>query len=303
MEYVMRRVTFSLFALAILLVVDLPLMAQSNHDLAPPMQADTDSSQVQYSPDPDALPTFRFATAKLNEDGMIVVSTTNVAQKMIAALPGSVAGVDNAAGIPYTENVTQQYTVAVPYTEMVDGVAVQRIRTETRTRTVPVTRFRKRNAAEQAEFDEKMAERKKEEAGKEKPKVEFAKQEMVTINQTMQIPYTETVDGVPVQRMRSVQRQQTAMVMRGKTETTGVAKTDSYAVDAVQCFAVDGTAIESDLIKKRLAENSPVILINSEQAISPYFEAILKPNTIFMVCNGNEKMEKEEMKKEKMEKK
>lgn len=274
----MKRVSL-LLATTFILLTSSTLMAQSTHDLDPPLQADTNSQQLEMSPDPKALPTFKFAMAKLNNNGEVEVATALAIQKLIAPIAPSI---DLSEGIPFTENVQQNYMVQVPYTEEVNGKKVTRMRTETRTRTVPVTRIRKRTPEEQAKYEKKME--KEKEAKKDEPEIEYAKKETVTAIYSIQVPYTEMVDGKTVTKSRSETRTRTVNVMRGTTETTAKIKKTTYKLDSVKCFSVDGTELESSDIKERMAEKCPVILINSKKAIGPYFEAILKPETLFMVC-------------------
>ena len=276
----MKRASLFLLGMTFILSTSTTMFAQSNYDLAPPLQADINSQQVQMSPDPSALPTFKFAMAKLNDDGEVEVATTSATQKLIAAIGGTKP--DLSKGIPYTENVTQTYTVSVPYTEVVDGVSVTRTRAETRTRQVLVTRYRKRNAEEQAEYDKKV--KKEKAADKVKPKIDYAKNEKVRSTYSINVPYTEMVDGKAVTRMRVETRARTMQVLRGTTETMAKTEKKSYKMANVKCFSVDGTELDPAAAKKRLSENSPVILINGPKAIAPYFEAILKPNALFMVC-------------------
>ena len=200
------------------------------------MQADTNSQQVYMSSEPSALPVFKFATAEIS-DGKVVVATTKAEQKLIAPMPGSfsISAELDPKGIRYTENVTQNYTVMVPYTEMVSGKPVSRTRTETRTRMVPVTRYRVRNAEEQAEHEKAVEEKKKEDAEKEdkKPEIEAATMETVQQTYTLNVPYTEMVDGVPTTRTRMETRTRTMQVTRGKTETKGRTVSSSYKLSLI----------------------------------------------------------------------
>ena len=172
--------TLSLLALFLAAGFATDVRSQSTFDLDPPMQADTNSHQVLMSTDPSALPVFKFATAEINDKGEVVVSTAAAKQKLIAPLPG-ISFVDaklDPKGIRVTENVTQNYTVSIPYTETTgEGKTVTRMRTETKTRTVPVTRYRTRNDEEQAEFEEAVDAKTKEDTKngvQEKPDVEPA---------------------------------------------------------------------------------------------------------------------------------
>ena len=130
---------------------------------------------------------------------------------------------------------------------------------------------------------------------RDRPKVDYATRKTINVTQMTQMPFTETVDGKTTTRIRMVARQIPTQVVQGTTETKGVTSSKVYEMDSVQCFAVDGSEMSEELIKRRLAENCPVILINSKDAIAPYFEAILKPKSMFMVCE--KKMENKEKKK------
>ncbi len=262
--------------------------SQSTFDIDPPMQADTNSDQITQSTDPSALPVFKFATVEIS-DGKVIVSTASATQKLLAPNPTN-AIVDpalNPAGIIYTENVTQTYTVMVPTSVVKDGKTITVMVPQTKTRAVPVQRIRQRNAEEQAEFEKKVAAKKKELAeqkAKKKPEVEPAKLESVTIQRVVQMPYTETVDGESVRRLRLGTQSQQLSVLRGKTKTTAVVKSAEYEIGKIKAYTVNGTEIPESKLEDRISDRIPVILVNNPQAISPYFQALLKPNTIFLVC-------------------
>lgn len=268
---------FFLFATALVVVVfcSAPLKAQSNFDLQAPLQADLQSQQVIMSPDPAAIPTFKFAVAGIGEDGKVVIETASGKQELLAIKPPGESTVEI-----YTENVLQNYTVQVPHTEKVDGKNVTKMRTETRTRTVPVRRTRKIKLT-----DEQLAKIKaeREKAEREGRKEDYATTVMVETTYTVNIPQVKTVNGkrttvvVPATRIRMVP------VVRGKTKTERVEASDSYAIDKLKCFSVDGTLIEEEKLKELLSDKSPVILIQSKESISPYFSALLKPDAIFVV--------------------
>ena len=258
---------------------------QSTFDLEPQLQANPESSEFTMSSDPDQLPVFRFATAQMDSKGNIVIATSSATQKLVAPLSGSVDPELDPKGIRYTENVTQNYTVSVPYTETdEDGNVTMRTRTETRTRTVPVVRFRKRNEEEQEAFDEKVAEHK----AKMKSVEDEASAVATNVAQhyQVQVPYTEVVDGKKVPRTRVETRTRTLTVYRGKTETTMSVNSTKMALDKVTCFSVDGKELTEETIKKRLSERKPVFLVSSADAISfEYFKYLLKEDSIFVVVN------------------
>jgi len=254
------------------------LYGQSNFDLLPPRQADLDSEQVRMSSDPDALPRFQFAVASISDDKVEII-TTAARQKMLAE-----AGAPKApeGHVFYTENVTQNYTVSVPYTEMVDGKRISRVRTETKTRTVPLQRVRKMNEEELAAAEKKAAEEKKE--GKVKEKIPVATPHAVEVPYFVTVPYTETnSEGEAVTKTRQVKRMRTVQVLRGKTETTSENSNSTYALDKIQCFNASGEAVDVEALKSNAEERRPVILIQSKDHIDPYFELILKPETLFVV--------------------
>lgn len=256
------------------------LVAQSNFDLSPPMQAETKSDQVLMSPDPSAMPTFNFAVAELNDEGQFVISTSAVTQVLKAS---EAAGPDLSKGIPYTEMVEEKHTVMVPSTENVDGKVVTKMKPVERTRKVKVTKYRKRNAEEQAEY-EKELELDKDENG-EPTSYPPAEPVAVEIPFTMTIPFNETLsDGTKVMRTKTMTKMRIAQVMRGATETTALVKTSAYAPEKIKFFTVTGEPVASTEVVEMLDEKRPVILINHQKAIAPYFEAILKPGTLFVVC-------------------
>ena len=248
------------------------VVGQSTYDLKPPMQSETETNKIKLSPDPNAIPTFTFAVASLNENGKVQIIRSVAKQQ-----PLPPAAPDDSAGIPYTENVAQTYTVAVPYTETVKGKPVTRTRMETRTRTVPVTRIRKRTAEEQKEYEERIAgEPKKPDAPKREVK-------QIEIAYDVQVPHQAVVDGKNTTVIKTVQRMRLQNVERGETETKEEVLKEGVPLAEIRCFAVDGTELDQQEIRKRLAENAGVILIKDAKSITPYFESILKPETMFMV--------------------
>ena len=262
---------------------------QSTFDLEPQLQANPESSEFTMSSDPDQLPVFRFATAQMDSKGNIVIATSRARQKLVAPLSGNVDPELDPKGILYTENVMQNYTVSVPYTEKdEDGNLITKIRTETRTRSVPVTRYRKRNEDEQEAFDEKMAEHKaKMKSGEiEAPKVMPAVATTVAQEYQTQVPYTVVEDGKKVTRTRVETRTRTVSVYRGQTETTMSVNSTKMALDKVTCYSVDGKELTEAIIKERLSERKPVFLVSSADASSfEYFIYLLKEDSIFVVVN------------------
>jgi len=266
----------AVLTLAILVCVN-NAEGQSNFDVEPPIQADLNSQQVIMSPDPGALPTFKFAVAEVNDDGNITVATAGAKQTLLA----NEAPPDPRMEV-FTENVTQDYTVMVPYQEkLADGKVVTKTRAEKRSRTVAVQKFRARKLT--PEQLEKI--KTQEENDKKEGKLDnLVKTEMVATPYNVTIPFIVTIDGKQVTRYRQETRMRTVQVKRGNTKTEREETTESYPVSKLKAFAVDGKPIQNDDLKKRLADRTPVIIIGSEKAISPYFRALLKPDVIFLIC-------------------
>lgn len=251
-------------------------VAQSTFDVEPPLQAETESADILTSPDPNALPTFAFVVASLNDDGRIEIKRSVPEQERLV-MPGNAQTV----GVPYTENVVQTFTVMVPYTEVVDGKPVTRMRAEKRTRTVPVTRIRrvKPDAKKPQEPDKQ----KPDDPDEKQPDPDKPVVKQVSVPYTVKIPFMVTVDGKQVTKYREETRMRTVSVVRGKTKTAAKVSTESYAVGKVKCYGVDGRPIDEAEIRKRLQEKTPVVLIKDPKAITPYFEVLLHPRAIFMV--------------------
>ena len=260
------------------------LAAQSTFDLEPPVQASVESSQAIMSPDPDALPVFRFATAELDKEGNVTIATKQSTQTLIAPMPGAVSADLDPSGIRYTENVTQNYTVTIPYTEKdEDGNVTTKMRTETRTRTVPVTRHRKRNAEEQAEFEKRVAEEKEKRKSSDEPEIKPAIANQVEQKYTVNVQFVEEEDGEKVVKTGTQTRTRMVTVYRGKSETKSTLDTNSWPVEKLKCYDIDGVELDVETIKHRLTERQPVILVTSAEGITPFFKSLLNPEATFIV--------------------
>ncbi|MEL7499143.1 MAG: hypothetical protein AAFN77_16165 [Planctomycetota bacterium] len=278
MSIVCRRVVF---VASLVLIPVSWVTAQSDFDLEPPPQADVRFPQFDSSPDPDALPTFQFATAEI-KNGKLVIATSELQQKLIAPMANETDPQLDPRGVRIVEKVMQNYVVHVPYTEMADGKPIQKIRQETRVRKVPVTRYRQRTEEEQKEFEAAVAKAKNQK--KDTTQVPPAKKEIVTTNYHVMVPVTEMVDGKEVRRFLREQRTRTTSVLRGKTQTTSKIKRLPFVIERVQVFDIDGKALDSDEVEQQFVDRRAVIVINDEQAISPYFKSILNRKALFIVC-------------------
>lgn len=284
----------TIFAIGLFTILSLvlspgKLSAQSTANIEPPVQASTNSTQAIMSPDPDALPVFRFATAELNEDGNVTIATKQSTQTLVAPMPKTPSAELDPKGIRYTENMSQTYTVAIPYTETdEDGNTKTKMRHETRTRTIPVTRYRKRNAEQQAEFEKRVAEEKEKQEESDDAKVKPAVSTNVTQEYTVNVPFSVDVDGETVTRTRSETRKSTVVVFRGKTETKSTLNKKTLPVDKLKCYDIDGVELDVETIKLRLTERQPVILVTSVEGITPFFRALLNPEATFIITPEEE---------------
>ncbi len=149
----MRCLTFELgkFQASFILAIVLGLVsanttfAQSTFDIEPPMQPETETQEILMSPDPTSIPTFAFVVASLSEDGQIEIARSVPVQQPLPP--------EAIANLTQTETVQQTYTVNVPYTELVDGKQVTKMRQEQRTREVQVKRLGKPNPDEKKSGD------------------------------------------------------------------------------------------------------------------------------------------------------
>jgi len=169
-----------------------------------------------------------------------------------------------------TENVEQGYTVTVPYTEVVDGKEIQRFRSEKRNRKVPMTK--------KIVVDE---------FGKEVDKSEIEMKPMMKRHAktySVKVPYTEIVDGISVSKTRTEVRTYDIKLPVGyKHKEVIIGNTCTYKAASVTGFDVHGEAISEQEVVKRLADPQPVIIVSDRSSISPFFEHVLRPETMFFV--------------------
>lgn len=249
--------------------------AQSDFDLEPPVQANLESNEVLMSPDPVAIPTFQFAVARIVGDEL-KISTASAKQTLVAVSPKPDPTLET-----YTEVVTQNYTVQIPYSEKLgDGTTVTKMRTETRTRSVPVTRTRKKKLTEK-ELAQIKADAEKEKKDGTAPAV--TRLEKVQVPYTYSLPTQVMEDGVAKTVMKQTTQMRTQTVTRGKTETKKVVETEGTPLNKAKFYSVSGKAVDMAKVKKHLADGAGVILVKDSKSIQPYFESILQPSVLFVV--------------------
>ncbi len=243
--------------------------AQSGHDVDPPAQiAPRETGGVKGVTAPAR--TFQFAVAELDSDGNIVLLST---QTKNGALPNFQPKPKLKKGQKLkttTKKRQQAYTVAVPYTEVVNGKEVQRMRSETRTRTIPVT--------ESIVVDEN---------GKEVDKAELEIEPMKEHDQmySLEVPYTEFVNGIAVQKKRTEFRTRKIKLPAGYQQKEQLVRiTRVFKAKDIEGFDIVGQQLDNEEVTRRLSDRQPVILVSDKSSIAPYFEVLLKPDTMFLVA-------------------
>ncbi len=103
---------------------------------------------------------------------------------------------------------------------------------------------------------------------------------------TVQVPYTELVDGKQVTRTRSETRTRTVEVIRGPSKIIAQQVKETVQLDEVSCFSSDGEPLKAKTVKKRLAERAAIILFQDKEQIHPFFKELVKPETVFIVMNS-----------------
>ena len=169
-----------------------------------------------------------------------------------------------------TEKVAQKYTVSIPYTEIVDGKPVTRLRSETRTRTVKVQKA--------IVVDED---------GEEVDQAEIEKEKTQRHQETyiITVPYQEFVDGKAVKKTRVESRIRTVDLPVGyKQKERLVLITKKYKSTKVTCYDIEGIEIPSEKLADRFSDRQPVILISDKSSIDSYFSHLLNPKAIFVVA-------------------
>ena len=161
----MNVYTHSRLGCLVALCMTSSVFGQEKPNLEPPIS--TSKLQISRSPDPDALASFRFATAEINDEGKIQIVTKSAIQKLLVETPSAPASKLDPRGIRVEEEFEREYTVYRNVMEVdKDGKEVEVSKPEKRTRTQTVVRYRKRTLKEQGEFDKLIAEQKaKQEAG------------------------------------------------------------------------------------------------------------------------------------------
>lgn len=107
--------------------------------------------------------------------------------------------------------------------------------------------------------------------------ISFAVPEQQTQEYTVQVPYTEEVNGETRTMMRTETRTRTVTVMRMVMEER------AFAIDGVSFASVSGKKVDDmNAIKKFLSEPKPALLTYYEDELAPYYKEVFKPNTIVM---------------------
>lgn len=216
-------------------------------ELQPPMQNEPGFFILDYA-NPSATPHYRFAVAAMKSDDIVEVNIS---------CPGPAPAKEGEEAL--VENVTQTYSVMVPYTELVDGKQLTKMRCETRVRTVPVRKVRPVSDVDNPD------------------------DQIVKETYAVHVPYTErTKDGI-IQRTRKETRTRTVRIHNFSIDFVPHFTSNSHSIDDVQCFLPTGEPISSREAAERLTKPLPVLVVNSEVHICDYFGELLKPNCLIMV--------------------
>jgi len=219
----------------------------------PPMQ---NAPGVVVSDSFGCVPFYRFVSICLSEDSVEVIETLPTWGNSIRPAEENA---DSDTVETYVENVIQTYAISVPYTEQTGGETLTKFRTEHRTRTVPVTRRRKQSN----DAEEKTEEH----------------------SYTVCVPYTEMIDGVPVVRSRLETRTRHVSKDQLPSKLHPLQQSQSYARNELSFYDVGGQQLDVDDVLESLDGHVPVIQIADPDHLVPYFSAILKPETRFLVVN------------------
>lgn len=195
----------------------------------------------------DSIPRYRFAVAQVDDEGNVEIYESIPTMEPLPTITD---------GEPYTENVIQTYSVHVPYTAMTDGVPETKMRTEHRTRTVPIQRVRPK-PGEEDQWEEK--------------------------TYTVSVPYTERVGDMVVRRARLETRTRMAHVDEPPRKFVPSPAISSCRIENLECYSTAGTELTTGETKRALQTPTPVILVSHADYITNFFEALMKPNTILIV--------------------
>lgn len=230
----------------------------------PPMQ--NSPSVHQLSPyDGSSIRDIRFATLRLDEPNENERRTLTISTAVPELQPNSSqkANGDSQDEVEYEiENVVQTYSVHVPYDVVVDGKTKTRMRKESRTRTVPVRRWRN---------------------------TEGSTEELVERSYTVSVPYTEQVqleDGTMMSVTRSRLETRTQFIDPDALPLKFVPRviSNSFALEQAKCFSRSGDAISvAEVVEKLSAGPQACLIINSIEQIVPFFERLLDPDAIILV--------------------
>ncbi len=223
-------------------------MAQENPipcGLEPPIQ----NAPGVFASTPDGCsPFYRFVTIRKCDDQIEVWE----------ALPK--LETTKFEGETYTENVIQTYAIQVPYTTQVDGQMITKLRTEHRTRTVPVQKRRVvSNDAEKAQVER---------------------------SYTVSVPYSELIDGVPFTRTRLETRTRLVSSDEVPLQLVPSYQSVSYRREYVTLYSIEGKKLDLDEALSKLDQCFPVIQLADPGHIVPFFKKILKASTLFVVVTS-----------------
>lgn len=213
-------------------------------DLVPPLQnppgatLDAEGQQTAF---------YQFVTIQRTEDSQLKIWTSVPAYKSPAL-----------SGETYVEEVVQTYAVQVPYTELVDGKEFTKLRTEHRTRTVPITKYL--------------------------PKSDTPKEDLIKETYTVSVPYTERLDGgASVTRRRLESRTRMVDPNEVRNELTTLTDFVLEPLDNVVFYDLTGNRVNQNNIFEDCDSAIAAIQLADAEHIVDYFSHLLAVDAVCFV--------------------
>ena len=230
-----------------LLSIPCQLLAQSSSVLAPSYYAN-----------------FRIASGKVDGEKIEIVNSAIhlTTRKVGAEEPKGFVGVVKTKPIDVKVDkngnayVQQQYTVRIPYTEVVKDasgkmVPVSKIRMESRSRTVSMSGLTGKKVVS---YDLKVPYTSVRYNAKGKPYYEHA---------------TRTEE-----RLKAIEKDEELIRCKMSSKKT-------HKLDAVKCYSISGKVLDPSEVRKRLVEGRPIILLAEDKPeFDPYYAELLNSKTI-----------------------
>lgn len=192
------------------------------------------------------MPVYQFGVAKIRKHGDVEISF---------AIP-----VVDQSGLPsdpkQTEEVTQTYSVLVPYTETVDGISSAKMRVEHRELKVRVKKHRQNSKA---------------------------KPELVPRSYDVCVPYTENTSKGTVTRVRRETRSMLVPADTPQIDYAAQTITQAFPISKLLIYGSDRKRLPNELANRRLKKPCPIILLSDRSYVTEYFSALLSKDALMIV--------------------